>query len=156
MIGLSLNLVRLTESYALCFGTEGKSSKTITWYTANLKRFAQFLEDNHLSDSVDDIGKEEARRFISHLQTKVTRWENNSSIHDDRGLSAYSVQGYARTIKAFWSWLLAEDYIPNNPMQSLKLPKTPKKVISTFSQEQIQKILSVIDKKVHAATETTL
>ncbi|HEY86531.1 MAG TPA: tyrosine-type recombinase/integrase, partial [Dehalococcoidia bacterium] len=147
MTGFSLNLVRLTESYALCLSTEGKSTKTITWYAANLKRFAQFLSDNHIPDSVDEIGKEEARRFISHLQTEVTRWESSSSIHDDKRLSAHSVQGYARTLKAFWSWLTDEGYITYNPMTSLKLPKTPRKVISTFSQEQIQRILSAIDKK---------
>ena len=147
MTGFNLNLVRLTESYALCLSTEGKSTKTIKWYAANLKRFAQFLIDNHFPDSVDEIGKEEARRFISHLQTEVTRWESSSSIHDDKGLSAYSVQGYARTIKAFWSWLMDEGYITHNPMTSLKLPKTPRKVISTFSQEQIQKILGAIDRK---------
>ena len=147
MKGFSLNLVRLTESYALCLSTEGRSTKTITWYTANLKRFAQFLSDNHLPDSVTEIGKEEVRRFISHLQTEVTRWENHSSIHDDKRLSAHSVQGYARTLKAFWSWLTDEGYITHNPMTSLKLPKTPRKVISTFSQEQIQKILSAIDRK---------
>ena len=147
MTGFNLNLVRLTESYALCLSTEGKSTKTIIWYTANLKRFAQFLSDNHLPDTATEIGKEEARRFISHLQTEVTRWESSSSIHDDKRLSAYSVQGYARTIKAFWSWLMDEGYITHNPMNSLKLPKTPRKVISTFSQEQIQKILGAIDKK---------
>jgi integrase/recombinase XerD len=32
-------------------------------------------------------------------------------------------------------------------MTSLKLPKTPRKVISTFSQEQIQKILGAVDTK---------
>jgi len=147
MTRFSLKLVRLTESYALCLSTEGKSNKTITWYTANLKRFAQFLSKNHLPESVDEIGKEEARHFISHLQNEVTRWESNSAIHDDKRLSAYSVQGYARTIKAFWSWLLAEDYITDNPMTSLKIPKTPRKVINTFSHEQIHKIISSIDKK---------
>ena len=40
-----------------------------------------------------------------------------------------------------------EGYITGNPMTSLKLPKTPRKVISPFSQEQIQKILCAIDKK---------
>jgi len=58
MTGFSLNLVRLTESYALCLSTEGKSTKTIKWYAANLKRFAQFLIDNHFPDSVDEIGYE--------------------------------------------------------------------------------------------------
>jgi len=143
----SYNLVRLTESYAHCLRSEGKSPKTIEWYTANLIRFAKFLSDNQLPDNVTEISKEDARRFISHLQTEVKRWENHSSIHDDKRLSAYSVQGYARTIKAFWSWLKDEGYITNNPMRNLKLPKTPRKVISTFSQEQIQRILNCIDKK---------
>ena len=147
MTGISHDLVRLTESYALCLGTEGKSTKTIQWYTANLKRFAQFLSDNQLPDAVTEIGKEEARQFISHLQTQVTRWQNHPGIHDEKRLSAFSVHGYARTIKAFWSWLLAEGYVTRNPMTSLKLPKTPRKVISTFSQEQIQKILGAVDTK---------
>jgi len=147
MSGVSYNIVRLTESYAHCLRSEGKSTKTIEWYTANLKRFAKFLGDNYLSQSVTEIGKEEARRFISYLQTEVRRWENHSSIHDEKRLSAYSVQGYARTIKAFWSWLKDEGYITHNPMTSLKLPKTPRKVINTFSQEQIQRILNCIDKK---------
>ena len=147
MTGFSHNLVRLTESYALCLSTEGKSNKTIKWYSANLIRFAKFLSDNQIPDNVTEIGKEEARRFISYLQTEVRRWENHSGIHDDKRLSAYSVQGYARTIKAFWSWLMDEDYITRNPMANLKLPKTPRKVINTFSQEQIQRILNCIDKK---------
>ena len=147
MSGISYNLVRLIESYAHCLSSEGKSPKTIEWYIANLKRFAKFLSDNHLPESVTEIGKEETRRFISHLQTDVRRWENHAGIKDDKRLSAYSVQGYARTIKAFWSWLMAEGYIPHNPMTSLKLPKTPQKVISTFSQEQIQQMLNCIDKK---------
>ena len=147
MSGFSLDLVRLTESYALCLGTEGKSPKTITWYTANLNRFAQFLLENNFSTSVVEIGKEEARKFIVYLQHDVTRWQCNPSIHDDKHLSAYSVQGYVRTIKAFWSWLLNEEYITHNPMAGLKLPRTPRKVIQTFSNEQLQKLLGVIDKK---------
>ena len=149
MTGISHNLVRLTEGYALCLSTEGKSTKTIKWYLANLIRFAKFLSNNQLPDIVTEIGKEEARQFISHLQTEVTRWEGNSFIHDDKRLSAYSVHGYVRTIKAFWSWLLAEGYITRNPMTNLKLPKTPRKVITTFSQEQSQRILNSIDRKIH-------
>ncbi len=147
MSEISLNLVRLTESYAICLSTEGKSRKTIEWYTANLNRFARFLEDNRLPICVNEIGIVEARLFISHLQTRVKRWENHYNIKDDKPLSAFSVQGYARTIKAFWSWLLDESYISRNTMAGLKLPKTPRKIISTFSQEEIQKLLAGTDKK---------
>ncbi len=149
MTEISLNIVRLTESYALCLSTEGKSPKTIEWYTTNLKRFARFLENNQLPGSISEIGVVEARQFISHLQTGVKRWEDHYNIKDDKPLSAFSVQGYARTIKAFWSWLLNEEYISHNPMAGLKLPKTPKKVISTFSQEEIQRMLNSIIRTTH-------
>ena len=149
MAEISLNIVRLTESYALCLSTEGKSPKTIEWYTTNLKRFARFLENNQLPGSVSEIGVAEVRQFISHLQTGVKRWEDHYNIIDDKPLSAFSVQGYARTIKAFWSWLINEEYISHNPMAGLKLPKTPKKVISTFSQEEIQRMLNSIIRTTH-------
>jgi site-specific recombinase XerD len=150
MTEISLNIACLIESYVLCLSTEGKSPKTIEWYASNLKRFAKFLSDNHLPESVTEITLAEARQFISHLQTGVRRWENNPKIKDDKKLSAFSVQGYARTIKAFWSWLLNESYITRNSMAGLKLPKTPKKVISTFSQEEIQKMLNSINRTTHS------
>ena len=87
MKGFSLNLVRLTESYALCLSTEGKSPKTITWYTANLKRFAQFLSDNHIPNSVDEIGKEEGKKISRKsmrqaLQTyyKMSGWDPERAV----------------------------------------------------------------------------
>ena len=55
MTEISLNIVRLTESYALCLGTEGKSPKIIEWYACNLKRFAKFLSDNQLPESVSEL-----------------------------------------------------------------------------------------------------
>jgi site-specific recombinase XerD len=91
MTGISYNLARLTESYAHCLASEGKSPKTIEWYTANLKRFTKFLDDSHFSDIVTEVGKAEARQFISYLQTDVRRWENHPNIRDDRRLSAYSI-----------------------------------------------------------------
>jgi len=103
----------------------GKNQKIkvpkLEWYTANLKRFAHFLSDNQLTESVTEIDKEETRRFIFYLQTDIKKWENHSTIHDDRRLSTYSVQGYTRTIKAFLSWLKDEGHITRNPMTGISL-----------------------------------
>jgi len=38
------SLDQLIDSYLLCCITEGKSQKTIDWYSANLRRFSQFLK----------------------------------------------------------------------------------------------------------------
>ena len=141
---------QLIESYIVCCATEGKSPKTISWYSANLRRFRHYLKQEGLSLRVTDIGTSEARQFIFHLQNNVKRWENSPYVHDSRGLSSFSVHGYGRTIKAFWSWLLAEGYISHNPMVKLRLPRTANKVIATFSPEQVKKLLDTIDKKTPA------
>ena len=92
-----------------------------------------------------DIGVTEVRNFIFYLQNEVTRWESSLHTKDVKRLFPFSVQGYARTIKAFWSWLMVEGYIQNNPMAKLKIPKVPRKVIATFSPEQLNRIINQLD-----------
>ncbi|MBN2568387.1 MAG: tyrosine-type recombinase/integrase [Deltaproteobacteria bacterium] len=137
----SLYLQALTDDYLLCCATEGKSPKTIEWYSFNLKRFNRFLEEKGFSQCINDIGINEARRFIRNLQDIGIKWQGLPGEQSGK-LSPFSVQGYARSIKAFWSWLKTEDMIQNNPMCSLKVPKAPHKLVNTFSSEQIRLILS--------------
>ena len=135
----------LIDNYLQCCTAEGKSRKTIEWYETNLKRFSRFLKREHPGSAVSDIGPAEARSFILHLQNDVRRWETNPFIHDTKGLSPHTIHGYARAIKAFWSWLLDEGYTPENSMARLKCPRTPRKIIPAFSAEQIERLLAVLD-----------
>ncbi len=43
------------DYYEVCNRTEGKSPKTITWYSANLRHFRSYLKNRHLPDSLDNI-----------------------------------------------------------------------------------------------------
>lgn len=141
------NFEDLIQNHAYCLTAEGRSQKTIDWYVFNLKRFLRFLKSHNMSTSVRDIGIPEVRRFIHHLQSEVVRWEDQPNIKDSGRLSPFSVQGYVRTIKAFWSWLLEEDYIQENPIARLKLPRVPHKVIATFTSEQIQALIGRLDRR---------
>ena len=50
-----------------------------------------------------------------------------------------------RSLRAFWHWLETEGIIEANPFHQIKIPKAPKKVIPTFSEEQIRALLAQID-----------
>ncbi len=141
------NFEDLIQNHMYCLTAGGRSRKTIDWYAANLKRFLQFLKSHDMSASVKDVGISEVRRFIHHLQSEVVRWEDQPNIKDSGRLSPFSVQGYVRTIKVFWSWLLEEDYIEDNPIARLKLPRVPHKVITTFTPEQIQALIGSLDRR---------
>ena len=116
------NFEDLIQNHTHCLIIKDRSQKTIDWYAANLKRFLQFLKSHNMLASVTDIGITEVRQFIHHLQSEVIRWGDKPNIRHSGKLSPFSVQGYARTIKAFWSWLVEEGYIEENPRARLKLP----------------------------------
>ena len=43
------------DYYEVCNGVEGKSPKMISWYSANLKNFRNYLKNRHPPDSLDNI-----------------------------------------------------------------------------------------------------
>ena len=114
-------LDRLIASYLMCCQAEGKSPKTIEWYGANLKRLCNFLRCRSYSVQVKEIDVAQIREFIYYLQNEAVRWANSRYIKDNSNLSPYSVQGYVRSIKAFWSWLTLEGYTSQNVMCRLRL-----------------------------------
>jgi len=94
---------------------------------------------------VTRIGIREIRAFILYLQQKRCFSNHPFSRRQERGLSSHTVNCYLRSIRAFWSWLVAEEIITNNPFLKVKLPKPIKKVVPTFSENQILQLLPVID-----------
>ena len=48
-------LSELIEYYEVCNKSEGKSPTTISWYSASLKSFRNYLKNRHLPDSPGNI-----------------------------------------------------------------------------------------------------
>jgi site-specific recombinase XerD len=129
-----LELNTLIEGFKLSCQTEGKSPKTIEWYTAFLERFRLFLLSNDLPTRVDSVNKTHIRAFIRYLQKEAR------NPRSQKPLSQSTVQGYVRTLKAFFSWLTREEYLESNIMSNIPVPKAILKVVNTFSQEHITRL----------------
>ncbi len=128
--------------YEVCNKAEGKSPKTISWYSANLKSFRKYLKNRHLPDSLDNIDTKLLREYVLYL-LKKTRYENHPyTPAKTELLSAATVHGHVRTLRAFFNWLVVEELAQNSPAKDLKPPKIIRKVVSTLSDEEIRAILS--------------
>ncbi len=132
-----LDLQNLIKGFALSCQTEGKSPKTIEWYICFLRKFLQFLQLNIYPTLLNEIDRSHIRAFILHLQQQA------KTPHTKKPLSDSTVQGYVRTLKVFFSWLLREEYIESNPMTNIPVPRAPIKVINAFSTEHINKLATV-------------
>ena len=138
-------LNQLITAYRLCASTEGKSPKTIKIVTSSVKYLEQFLNSQGLPTDVTHISHNELRFFIDYLQHK-TRFSDHPFVSPQAGgLSAHTVNAYTRSVSAFWSWLISEEIISENPFHRVKIPKLPYKIVQTFSNEQIKSLLAAVD-----------
>ena len=124
-----LDLVKLISHFAQSNRAEGKSPKTVAWYTEMLFDFVKFLRSNGVEAILGGLSTTTARQFVIAEQ--------------GRGLSPYTVQAKARALKAFSSWLLAEGYTPDNLLTNVKLPRVPIKLIEPLTASEIDSLISV-------------
>jgi site-specific recombinase XerD len=123
-----LNLEKLVSHFGQSNKAEGKSLKTITWYTEMLINFITFLEGTNRKTVLVNFDIELVREFIVHEQ--------------GRSLSPYTVQGKVRSLKAFSSWLFNEGYTSENILLTLKVPKAPVNLIEPLTDREIDKLIS--------------
>ena len=125
----NLDLGKLISHFAQSNKAEGKSPKTVSWYTEMLSDFARFQRSVGATGILSEFNLPNVRDFIVHEQ--------------DRPVSPYTVQGKARALKAFSSWLYAEGYTTDNLLAGLKLPKVPIKMIEPLTATEIEQLISV-------------
>lgn len=136
----------ILEQYGQNLEALNRSPKTISWYMDILRRFFDFLELNGVTKPIHELGKEELRAYILHLQN-ARRWPNRPHNAKDLGkLSPPAIQGHVRAIRAFWGWLTNEGYLEKNPLARFPLPKAPQELPKTLTMEQLKKIIAEIDK----------
>jgi site-specific recombinase XerD len=133
-------LGNLIEGFRLSCQTEGKSPKTTEWYSTFLHRFHRFLSLRDNITAIENISRQQIRAFIHYLQTEV------KTPHKHNPLSGATIQGYVRTLKAFFSWAVREGYIENNPMTGVPVPRALVKLVSTLNDEQLARLMVICQK----------
>jgi site-specific recombinase XerD len=122
-----VELNKLILHFAQSNKAEGKSPRTITWYSDILNDFARFLELKGCRGELSEFDIETVREFVVSEQ--------------ERGMSPYTVQGKVRALKAFSSWLFREAYINDNLLSNFKLPKVPTNLIEPLTSAEIDQLV---------------
>jgi len=123
---------------------ESKSPKTVAWVVSSVGYFAEFLGSER--QNIATITGNDLRRFIIALQSRPKFANHPYNKPQQAKLSSQSIETYCRAITAFFGFLKREDFIDNNPMAMVKMPKVPETVISTFSEKEVERLLAQADK----------
>jgi integrase/recombinase XerD len=104
-------------------------------------RFYRFLEANGFPTDLCHITRDHIRAFILYLQAEAR------TPYKGRPLSGYTVQGYVRTLKSFFSWAVREGYTESNTMTGVPVPKAPAKIINSFTPDQIARLAAACQRE---------
>ena len=132
-------------AYRICAQAEGKSPETVRWVMSSVTYFSEFLGPE--AQDISMITGNDLRRFIIELQQRPKFLKHPNTRVQPAKLSNQSIETYARAIRAFFGYLYREELIDQNPMAKVKMPRVTKKVVPTFSEKEVERLLSQPDKK---------
>ena len=111
-----MELQRLVQDYVVWHEISGHSSKTIRWYCWVLHTFARWLVATGRSANVTHITLADVRAFLHAEMERDTLYPAHPTGVERAGkLSDRTLHGYARALRAFFTWLVNEEYLATQP-----------------------------------------
>ena len=112
-----------------------RASSTILWYEKKLNSLIDFLRD----PEIESISQFDLERFRGSL--------DRPSLALGRGgkVSRYTVHGYVRALKRFFTWCRFRRLLRDSPAEFLEKPKLPKQPRKGILPEDADKMLSIAE-----------
>lgn len=142
---LGTSLKSLVNSFILTKQTEDKSPRTVEYYQENLNRFLLYAEKDNWPDDARLLNEWHIREFLSYVVTETHRWglEGNGSETSRHKASHSTVHHYFVVLSCFFSWAVCEGFLHESPMVKIKVSKPKPKVVTSYTTEEIKKMLAV-------------
>jgi integrase/recombinase XerD len=113
------------------------SSKTLVQHRTSLSHLANFLETQHNVTHLSMIEAVHLRAWLIFLSKEPGKRGKSRIPRTTR-----TCRWYGQSMHAFCNWLVAEQYIEENPAERVQLPKLEKPLIRIIEFEEFEKLLA--------------
>nr|WP_157346007.1 tyrosine-type recombinase/integrase [Nocardioides sp. MAH-18] len=120
----------LIDSWELTLRQERKSPRTIGNYREAMSLLATWLVDEGKPHDPREITTEVLREWLVHL---------------DETRSAATARTRWTALRSFWAWALEEQEIEANPMELVKPPQLPEKLVDFLTADQLRDVIAACD-----------
>lgn len=133
--------MQILRAYDLFMAEKSSScaAKTIIFYTENLERFFGFMQvtlDKQLIFlECSEINRELLLKYILKLRQPDP---------DGRALKNTSINTYFRAVRTFVNWCEDENFIQDDPLRKIKLPRADDDVIVPITQQEADRLDSIL------------
>jgi site-specific recombinase XerC len=133
----AISLEDLREEFLAHCEARNLSGRTVEWYDDRTRRFTDWCATQGI-DSPLDLHWSNLERFVLHCRRQ--------------GFAPNTVHGYAQVLKTLCRQGHRMGYIPEDITTHFEMPRVPATIIPTFSDEQLQALLAVPDRRTWVGT----
>ena len=123
----------------------GCSSRTLEYYQSCLDGLLFFARMSDWPEDPSQITREHIRNFTNYLTSEPHRWAGDGRRSTFRKASPGTVHHYLRVAKTLFTWAHDEEYLPDNPMGHLRLPRPQYKDVAPYTDEEVRAMLDVCE-----------
>lgn len=123
----------LQKEFTFDLQIKNYSKRTIETYNWNLDQLTSYLLEQHDINDVEDVSSLYIKKFIQY-QIEI-------------GNKSNYINTIIKSLRAFYTYLVGEEYVTLNIMSKIKLLKEEKVVIKTFTDKEIVRMIEVYDFK---------
>jgi site-specific recombinase XerD len=140
--------MRLSAALTAYFYAKELSPRSRSWYHQKLTEFITWAEAHTCplhENAIQDIAEVDTalvREFLNHLKVTPSQGIN----HRGTPPSSETLHGYARVIKAWLNFCIAEGLLPERVTRRLEMPKRERKVIAVFTRQQIDALFAACER----------
>ncbi|MCU4823255.1 tyrosine-type recombinase/integrase [Bacillus cereus] len=143
----------LFNIYIFAKETEGLARKTLENKKVYFLVFHRYLEKHHEDVIPNTLDTNTIREFLYYLKNDHVKHKNNHCIKEDFksvGVSVSYINTIMKHMKAFYNFLVEEDYIQVNPFSKIKSLKEAQDNIEALSVDQLKILLKQPDQRTYA------
>ena len=135
---VGLPLTEAVRSYGRQLFAENKSAQTIERvYAPRLLAFDAWLAGNGMPRTIEGIRREHIESYVLYLQREAPGRKRT----DRAGQQPSTVSIAFRTLRAFFSWCVAEDLLPRSPMEKMRGPSVPEEPAAVLRDGEMERLL---------------
>lgn len=124
----------LIDDFKMNQQIQGRKDRYIDLTTYRLKRWQNYMESEYRISEIENVKPIHIKEYIRHCQLKGIE-------------KAITINGSIATFRVFFNGLVEEEWITetDNPMRRIKNLKEEKRIIKTFSDEEVKRILRDVE-----------
>ena len=137
----------LVGAFVLTKLTEGKSPRTIEFYSENLRRFVWYAENQNWPQDIRALTHWHIEAFLGYVAIEKARWglTGNGSETSHRRASQATLRHYYDILKRFYNWLVEEGILDEHFMDRIHVDKPAIPLIQPYFREEIKSMLAICD-----------